>query len=137
MKVNVLLILSGCSFTCAFTFAHCKCIHMVHSHTGCLRNQDRDWDLDHEEWVVWFYIEPFTLHVNRKMEERVMYPFSGPGTVVCFNCMSMAFRCPVLVPGTANVKGFCIVSVSVLVPVRDTASVITPLGTLILRLQEN
>ena len=72
-----------------------------------------------------------TFHTAPEQEDgrTVMYPFSGPGTVVCFNCMSMAFRCPVLVPGTANVKGFCIVSVSVLVPVRDTASVITPLGT--------
>ena len=41
----------------------------------------------------------------------------------------MAFRCPVLVPDTACVKGFCIISVPVLVnvPVLDTASVITPL----------
>ena len=49
--------------------------------------------------------------------------------VVCFNEISMAFRCPVLVPDTASVKAFCIISVQVPVnvPVLDTASVITPL----------
>ena len=46
--------------------------------------------------------------------------------MVCFNGISMAFRCPVLVPYTASVKRFCIISVPVLVP--NTASVITPWG---------
>ena len=48
--------------------------------------------------------------------------------VVCFNCMSMAFRFPVLVPGTANVNGFwtILILVPVPVPVTNTASVITP-----------
>ena len=31
--------------------------------------------------------------------------------VVCFNDISMAFRCPVLVPDTTSVNGFCIISV--------------------------
>ena len=29
--------------------------------------------------------------------------------VVCFNDISMAFRCPVLAPDTASVNGFCII----------------------------
>ena len=37
--------------------------------------------------------------------------------VVCFNCISMAFRCPVVVPDT-SVNDFCIISV----PVPETAS---------------
>ena len=47
---------------------------------------------------------------------------------VCFNCISMALRCPVLVPDTASVKGFCTISMPVLVPVLvlETTSVITP-----------
>ena len=36
------------------------------NHTGCLRNQDRDTGKarDMDKWVVWFYVEPFTLHLN-------------------------------------------------------------------------
>ena len=34
--------------------------------------------------------------------------------VVCFNDISMAFRCPVLAPDTASMNGFCIISVPVL-----------------------
>ena len=45
--------------------------------------------------------------------------------VVCFNGNSMVFRHPVLVPDTASVKGFCIISAPV--PVPDTASVNTAL----------
>ena len=45
--------------------------------------------------------------------------------VVCFNDISMALRCPVLVSGTASVNGFCILSVSVPVSV-DTANMIAP-----------
>ena len=33
--------------------------------TGCLL----DLDLDRGEWVVWLYVEPFTLHLNRGMDE--------------------------------------------------------------------
>ena len=40
--------------------------------------------------------------------------------VVCFNDISMAFRCPVLVQDTASVNGFCI---SVPIHDLDTASV--------------
>ena len=36
--------------------------------------------------------------------------------VMCFNCISMAFRCPVLAPDTASVNAFCILSVPVPVP---------------------
>ena len=48
--------------------------------------------------------------------------------VVCFKCISMAYRCPVLVLDTASVKDFCTISLSVLVVVQvlETASVITP-----------
>ena len=46
--------------------------------------------------------------------------------VVCFNDISMAFRCPVLVPDTASVNGFCMISVPGPVPVSETASVNTP-----------
>ena len=44
--------------------------------------------------------------------------------VVYFNCISVAFRCPVLVPDTTTVNGFCIISVSV--PLPDTVSVNKP-----------
>ena len=49
--------------------------------------------------------------------------------VACFNIFSMLFRCPALVPVSVSVKGFCILSVPVLVPVPVlvTASVVTPL----------
>ena len=45
--------------------------------------------------------------------------------VVCFNDISMAFRCPVLALDTASVSGFCIISVPVPVPVSEIASVNT------------
>ena len=35
--------------------------HLWYFHTGCLR----DWHRDKGEWVVCFYVEPFTLHLNR------------------------------------------------------------------------
>ena len=52
--------------------------------------------------------------------------------VVCFNCISMAFTCLVLIPDTASVNGFCIILVPVPVPspVPETASVYTPLRSL-------
>ena len=34
-------------------------------HTGCLRDRERHWDQDRDEWVVWFYVESFTLHLYR------------------------------------------------------------------------
>ena len=44
---------------------------------------------------------------------------------VCYNGISMAFRCPVLVPDTASVNSFCIILVPV--PLPDTVvSVIIP-----------
>ena len=48
--------------------------------------------------------------------------------VVFLNDISMAFRCPVLTPEPASVNGFCIIQVTVQVPlpVPETASVYTP-----------
>ena len=34
-------------------------------HTDCLWDPNRDLDQDMDELVVWFYVEPFTLHLNR------------------------------------------------------------------------
>ena len=50
--------------------------------------------------------------------------------VECFNDISMAFRCPILVPDTANVNDVCIMSVQLPTPVPETASVSTPLDIL-------
>ena len=44
--------------------------------------------------------------------------------VVCFNDMSMAFRCPVLAPNTASVNGFCIILVLVPVTVSEIIIII-------------
>ena len=33
--------------------------------TGCLWDQDRDRDRDMNEWILWLYVEPFTLHLNK------------------------------------------------------------------------
>ena len=38
------------------------------NHTGCL------WDRDIEEWVVWFYVEPFTLQLNRDRDQHLLFP---------------------------------------------------------------
>ena len=48
--------------------------------------------------------------------------------VVCFNWISMAFRCPVLAPDIASVNGFCkiLVLVPVPVPLPETVGVNTP-----------
>ena len=43
-------------------------------HTGCLRDWDKDWNWDMDEWVVCLYVEPFTLHLNSTH-------FSGSETV--------------------------------------------------------
>ena len=43
--------------------------------------------------------------------------------VMCFNDISITFRCLVLVPDTASVNSFCIISV----PVPETANVSIPL----------
>ena len=85
-----------------------------------------------DEWVVWFYVEPFTLHLNRNREEWVYVPhfqILKLLQVVRFNDISMAFRCPVQVPDTASVNSLYII-LAVPISVLDTASVITPLGTL-------
>ena len=54
-----------------------------------------------DEWVVWFYAEPFTLHLNRN---GAIFQILKQFQVVCFNYISMAFKCPVLVADTASVK---------------------------------
>ena len=56
--------------------------------------------------------------------------------VVSFNCISIAFRCPVPVPDTASVNGFYIISVPVPVPAPETASVRTPLGPAYTKLRQ-
>ena len=43
-----------------------------YNHTGCLQDWDGDQDMD--EWVVWFYVEPFTLHLNRDMGRHLLSP---------------------------------------------------------------
>ena len=105
------------------TFVHC----LWFIHTGCLRDRDRDVN-------EWFYVEPFTLHLNRDREEWAMYPFDRSWN--CFrHCVLIILQwlscvqCPILVPDTANVNVLCIISVPVQipVPVPDTASVIRQL----------
>ena len=56
-------------------------------HTGCLQDWVRDQNRDMDEWVVWFSVEPFTLHLNRDREEWITYPFFRFWNfhVVCFN----------------------------------------------------
>ena len=39
-------------------------------HTGCLR----DWGRDMDEWVAWFYVEHFTLHLNRDRGWQLLSP---------------------------------------------------------------
>ena len=69
------------------------------NYTGCLqdRDTDRNWDMD--EWIVWFYVEPFILHLKRDKNLYLLPPIT-------------------LVP------------VSVPVSTPDTASVITPSGSI-------
>ena len=62
--------------------------------------QEQGPNTDREEWVM--YVPIF----------QVLKLFQ----VMCFNCISMAFRCPVLAPDTASVSAFCILSVPVPVP---------------------
>ena len=45
------------------------------NHTGCLR----DWDRDTDKWVVWFDVEPPTLHLNRDSANG-LYTLHGTGT---------------------------------------------------------
>ena len=45
--------------------------HSWFNHTGC-DFYDRDRDMD--EWVVWFYVEPFTLHLNRDRGWHLLSP---------------------------------------------------------------
>ena len=56
------------------------------NHTGCLRNQDRDRDQqarDMDKWVVWFYVEPFTLHLNSNVADTIVPHCSGSGPGPC------------------------------------------------------
>ena len=44
------------------------------NYTCCVRDRHRDQDLDQEEWVVWFYVEPFTPHLNRDRDRHLLSP---------------------------------------------------------------
>ena len=44
------------------------------NHTGGLRDQDRDLDRDMDEWVVRFYAEPFTPHLNMDRGQHLLSP---------------------------------------------------------------
>ena len=95
-------------------------------HTGCVW----DWNPNQEEW---FHTAP----------EQEQGPESGQGRMgyvpifhilklfplVCFNWISVAFKCPVLAPYTTSVNGFCKILVLVPIPVLvpETVSVNTPL----------
>ena len=39
------------------------------NHTGCFRDRDMD------KWVVWFYVEPFTLHLIRDRGPTPIVPY--------------------------------------------------------------
>ena len=66
--------------------------------------------------------------LNRDMGYVPIFQVLKLFQVVCFNDISMAFRCPVLAPDTASMNGFCIILAPV--PVLETASVNTPLKSL-------
>ena len=53
-------------------------------HTGCLWNRGPDSD----EWLTWFYVEPFTLTEKNGLCTN----FSGPETVVCSNGIFNGFQ---------------------------------------------
>ena len=71
------------------------------NHTFCLRDRYRDRDMD--EWVVWFYVEPFTLHLNRDRGRHlfpialilvvVQCPSTGPSSSVDYTIM-VCLHCP-------------------------------------------
>ena len=44
------------------------------NHAGCIQNPNSDRDQDMVEWVVWFYVEPFTLHLNRDRGQHLLSP---------------------------------------------------------------
>ena len=46
------------------------CKYIIVYHAGCL--QDGGHDVD--EWVVWFYVELFTLHLNRDSGQNLLCP---------------------------------------------------------------
>ena len=46
--------------------------HLWFNHTSCLL--DREWDWDMDECVVRFYVQPFTLHLNRDRGRRYCPP---------------------------------------------------------------
>ena len=62
------------------------------NHTGCLQHQDRDRDWDMDEWVVLFYVEPFTPHPNRDRAWYLLFPI-----------VLVPVPFPVHVPDTASV----------------------------------
>ena len=94
-------------------------------------------DWNQYEWVIPFYVEPFTLPkqrqcLNRYRKNGLCTHFSSFETVSCdvLIMFQWCFRSPVLVTDTVSVKGFCVISVPVSVLV--TASVIKPLVNLLL-----
>ena len=98
---------------------------MVHSHWLCLGREPQPGRMvSHCTWTgtgTWIgtgkngYVPIF--HILK------LFP------LVCFNWISVAFKCPVLAPYTTSVNGFCKILVLVPIPVLvpETVSVNTPL----------
>ena len=107
-------------------------------YTDCLRDRDRDRDLNEEEWGFKKNLSHCTWTGTGtwagigRMGYVPIFQILKLFPVVCFNDISMAFRCPVLAPDTASVNGFCtiLVPLPVTVPIPETASVNTPLHPL-------
>ena len=52
-------------------------------------DRDQNWVRDIDEWVVWFCVEPFALHLNRDRVPHLSFPI-------------VLVMVPVLVPDTAS-----------------------------------
>ena len=46
------------------------------NHTGWLPYRDRDQDWNMDEWVVWVYVEPFTLYLNGDRDRQLLSPIA-------------------------------------------------------------
>ena len=55
------------------------------NHTVCLQEFDRDQDWDMGEWVVWFYVERFTLLLNKERADTYCPHCFGSGPGPCPN----------------------------------------------------